>query len=217
MTKPTRPFFFTNFVATIDGKVQVLENSSAYWPIGSEKDFDHLLNLRAQSDLLIHGKSTALGFRHIDRLASQPFKQKRARSKKPAFLPYMVISNSPDDSLVPFLKNPPEEKTFLVTTKEDKVSKELAQYVKILRFGKDKVDIKELADYLYKQGFKKVLVEGGPNLVGSFLKEGLMDEVYLTIAPKIFGNLPGKTLTLIEGVLFPADKIKHLKLLSVKK
>ncbi len=215
--KINRPFFFTNFVSTLDGKVQVFDHESNYWPIGSEKDFDLLLDLRAQSDLLIHGKGTAIGFRHLDRLASEPFKQKRAKFKKPDFLPYMVISSSPDDSLLPFLKNPPEKKAFLITTEKDKVNPKLKEYVDILRFGEAKVDLEKLVEYLYEQGYKRILVEGGPTLVGSFLEKGFIDEIYLTIAPKIFGNLPAKTLTLIEGVLFPPEKIKHLKLLSVKK
>lgn len=216
-SNPNRPYIFTNFVSTIDGKVQVLENGSQYWPIGSEKDFDHLLDLRAQSDLMIHGKGTAMGFRHIDRLASEPFKEKRKKHKKPSVLPYMVVGNYADDSLLPFLKNPPEQKTLMVVSKKEKVSPQIEENVSLLRFGEQRVDIKQLVEYLAKQGFKKVLVEGGPTLIGSFLKEGFMDEIYLTIAPKIFGNLPGKTLTLVEGILFPADKVKQLKLLSVKK
>lgn len=64
---------------------------------------------------------------------------------------------------------------------------------------------------------KRILIEGGPSLIGSFLEEDLMDEIFLTITPKIFGNKAGKTLTLVENILFPANKIKNLRVLSVKK
>lgn len=53
--------------------------------------------------------------------------------------------------------------------------------------------------------------------MGSFLKDNLIDEIFLTIAPRIFGTEPGKTLTLVEGILFKPNQIKKLKLVSVKK
>lgn len=77
-------------------------------------------------------------------------------------------------------------------------------------------DLKQLSKDLYKKGYKNILVEGGPTLLGSFLKKNLMDEIFLTIAPKIFGSEKGSTLTLVENYLFPKEAIKKLKLLSVK-
>lgn len=77
-------------------------------------------------------------------------------------------------------------------------------------------NLTDLVEELKGEGYKHILVEGGPTLLGSFLKEGLIDEIFLTIAPKIFGSKPGSTKTLIEGILLPSNKFK-LKLISVKK
>jgi riboflavin biosynthesis pyrimidine reductase len=76
-------------------------------------------------------------------------------------------------------------------------------------------NLKKLSSDLYKKGYRHVLVEGGPTLLGSFLKENLIGEIFLTIAPKIYGSQNLTTLNLVEGILFPPDEIK-LKLLSVK-
>jgi dihydrofolate reductase len=38
-----------------------------------------------------------------------------------------------------------------------------------------------------KEGEEKVLIAGGPQIATSFLKAGLIDELWLTIEPKIFG------------------------------
>ena len=38
-----------------------------------------------------------------------------------------------------------------------------------------------------KEGHKQMLVVGGPHVATSFLKEELIDELWLTIEPKIFG------------------------------
>lgn len=78
-------------------------------------------------------------------------------------------------------------------------------------------NLKKLTLDLYNRGYKDVLVEGGPTLLGSFLKENLIDEIFLTIAPKIYGTQNLTTLNLVEGILFPPHDIKKLKLLSVKK
>ena len=77
-------------------------------------------------------------------------------------------------------------------------------------------NLKKLSKDLYKKGYKNVLVEGGPTLLGSFLRMNLIDEIFLTIAPRIFGTESNLTLSLVEGQLFPPNKIKNLKLISVK-
>lgn len=58
-------------------------------------------------------------------------------------------------------------------------------------------------------GYKKALLVGGSIINGLFLKNNLVDELYLTIEPKIFGD--GKNI--IEEQLLD----KSLKLISIKK
>lgn len=45
-----------------------------------------------------------------------------------------------------------------------------------------------LLDEMGKRGIQQVLVEGGPKVLTSFLKEGLADEICVYIAPKILGS-----------------------------
>lgn len=53
-------------------------------------------------------------------------------------------------------------------------------------------DVKSNLDYMIahigRRGVQHLLVEGGPTVIGSFLKEGLADEVVVYIAPKILGR-----------------------------
>lgn len=58
-------------------------------------------------------------------------------------------------------------------------------------------------------GYKKILLVGGATINGLFLKENLVDELYLTIEPKIFGS--GKNI--VEGQLLD----RFLQLINVKK
>src|SRR3989344_8251129 len=94
-TLPNRPFFYTNFVSTADGKIQVLENTNDYWPIGSKLDHDTLVELRTHADALVHGKNTAYGFRTLNTLEYPQFQKRRKAVGKNELLPYIVISGHP--------------------------------------------------------------------------------------------------------------------------
>lgn len=167
-----RPFFYTNFVSTIDGKVAV--DDPNYWPIGSKKDYEVLKELRSYADCLIHGGNLA---RQFGEITIKSFKK-----------PYYIITKHP---------------------------KSLSLHLR----GASTIftgNLSELVEELQDKGYQHILVEGGPTLLGSFLEEGLMDEVFLTIAPRIFGSKPNSTKTLVEGILLPVNKFK-LKLISVKR
>ncbi len=53
---------------------------------------------------------------------------------------------------------------------------------------------REFIARLESQGFTQMLLVGGASVNTQFLEEKLVDELWLTVEPKIFGN--GKTLTL---------------------
>ncbi|TMK58410.1 MAG: hypothetical protein E6G51_03125 [Actinobacteria bacterium] len=59
-------------------------------------------------------------------------------------------------------------------------------------------DLPELLGTLRDEGVRAVLCEGGPTLHGSLQAEGLVDELFLTIAPKLSG---GAGPRILEGPL----------------
>jgi len=59
-------------------------------------------------------------------------------------------------------------------------------------------DLRELLHSLWEEGVRAVLCEGGPTLHGSLQAEGLVDELFLTIAPKLSG---GEGPRILEGSL----------------
>lgn len=68
---------------------------------------------------------------------------------------------------------------------------------------------KEAINILHKQGFEMIMVCGGGGLNASFMKNNLVDEIYLDIEPIVFG----KGIRLFEDSNFESK----LKLLEVKK
>jgi diaminohydroxyphosphoribosylaminopyrimidine deaminase/5-amino-6-(5-phosphoribosylamino)uracil reductase len=59
-----------------------------------------------------------------------------------------------------------------------------------VKFGAvdSRVDINELLGHLAGLGMNEVLVEAGPTLAGAFLRQGLVDELVIYMAPKLMGS-----------------------------
>lgn len=215
-TLKTRPYFYTNFVSTVDGKIQVITNPKAYWPIGSELDSKTFLELRSYSDAIIHGRNTALRQRTVESLAKNEYKTFRRKLGKKKDILYIIITNNPDRFLANHLNNTNNIKPFIVTSKKATIAKEINAVADVIRLGKEIVNLKQLSSYLFKNNYKTIHVEAGPSLVTQFLKLNLLDELFLTVAPKIIGNDKDAARTLSEGYLFPPQEIKRLQLLSIK-
>jgi len=65
-------------------------------------------------------------------------------------------------------------------------------------------DLGFLLDELSKRGVQQILVEGGPHVAASFLRERLVDEMCVYVAPKILGS--GGTASLSE----PMAALEHV-------
>jgi diaminohydroxyphosphoribosylaminopyrimidine deaminase/5-amino-6-(5-phosphoribosylamino)uracil reductase len=62
--------------------------------------------------------------------------------------------------------------------------------VEVLTFGdlQGKSNLAFVLDELSKRDVQQLLVEGGPKIIASFLREDLADELCVYIAPKFLGN-----------------------------
>ncbi len=74
-------------------------------------------------------------------------------------------------------------------------------------------DLSFLLDQLAERGVQQVLVEGGPSVLTSFLREGLADEICVYIAPKILGAdgtaFIGEPMTdLMQGIALDHVQVK---------
>jgi riboflavin biosynthesis pyrimidine reductase len=69
----------------------------------------------------------------------------------------------------------------------------------VVESGPDgRVDLPTLLRSLREEGIRALLCEGGPTLHGALQAEGLVDELFLTTAPKLAG---GEAPRIVEGVL----------------
>ena len=201
-----------NFVMTLDGKIQ--GPGPGYWPIGSEADLRLLLQLRAESDVLIHGRMTALGHDHVGRLKSAGFKALLQEQQRQTPYNYLVLSAHPDELLIKQI-DPKDSglRTILVTTEGAESGAGVPEGIEIWRLGETEVDLPALNERMQAQGWERAALEAGPKLFGAYVTAGLVDDLYLTLAPKLFGTAFG-TPTLINGVLFSPEEVPRLELVT---
>ncbi|MBE3038809.1 MAG: dihydrofolate reductase family protein, partial [Chloroflexi bacterium] len=80
--------------------------------------------------------------------------------------------------------------------------------------GQERVDLVAVFRTLHEAGIRSVLVEGGGTLIAELFGLGLVDELTIYIAPKIFGGNSAPTLA--DGHGFLPNQAPGLKLESVE-
>ena len=87
-------------------------------------------------------------------------------------------------------------------------AKAISQKADVFYSPKTPVDLVEFMDYLYSKGIKTLMLEGGATLNFSMIRENLIDEVRICIAPMIAGGKDAKTFFDGEGFDYMKDAVK---------
>jgi riboflavin-specific deaminase-like protein len=209
---PDRPYVVTNMVSTVDGKITVAGRAAG---IGSPVDQLLMRYLRAAADAVLQGAETVRrenpDFCLPDFLAAR----RQARGWPPHPLG-VVVSRSADLPLTLRLLQPGARTVVFVpqSAPADRVAA-LAGRVTVRVVGTDQVEIGAMLRQLRQEfGVRWLVLEGGPILNYAFFSQGLVDEVFWTIAPKIVGGTGAESKTMVEGPPFPPDRPVRLDLLS---
>ena len=197
------PWVAMKTAMTLDGKIATRMGDSK-WITGAEaRAYVHELRHRFMAILVGIGTAVAddplLNCRIEGRGVRQPIR-------------VVVDSNarlSLDSQLV---KTAGEYRTIVAHTRfapEERVKALRDTGVEML-FCKEKeglVDVRNLLELLGQSGIDSILLEGGGSLNYTFLSEGLADELYAFIAPKIVGGMNAKTPVEGAGMEKMADAI----------
>lgn len=94
------------------------------------------------------------------------------------------------------------------TSRADPQKREVfsSQNVKLLTLqvgNDDRVNLHDLLDCLYEMGKRRLMVEGGAEVISSFIISQLVDIMILTISPMIVGGLPAVRMP--EGISLEQD------------
>jgi riboflavin-specific deaminase-like protein len=191
-----RPFVFLNMVTTADGRAAIGGRAEA---LGSEADTLLLTELRALADAVLIGPGTlrAEGYGHLMR-SPERLARRRAAGLEP--VPTAVILSRSLD--VPWDAGlfAAEGQPVLIYTQSDAQPPDVAADVEVTRTS-DVFVVGALAD-LRERGVRALLCEGGPTLNRALLAEGVVDELFLTVAPLLAGI--ADALRIVEGDDLPA-------------
>ncbi|HEX2231493.1 MAG TPA: 2,5-diamino-6-(ribosylamino)-4(3H)-pyrimidinone 5'-phosphate reductase [Nitrososphaeraceae archaeon] len=190
-----------NAAMTIDGKIATNLGDST---ISSKQDLRRLHRLRCSVDAIIIGISTVI----IDnpRLTVRLVKR---HGTTPVRIIVDSIGKIPLDSKI--LKSASKITTIVAVTKrasDERVDKIKSAGAIVIVAGTRTVDLKELFFILKKMGFNKILVEGGGELNWSILQLGIVNELMVTVAPRIVGGRTATTLVEGDGYERISDGIK---------
>ncbi|MFN8215399.1 MAG: dihydrofolate reductase family protein [Solirubrobacterales bacterium] len=202
-----RPLLAVNFAATVDGRATIAGVSG---PIGSETDTEMLLTLRTRFDAVMIGAGTMRAERYGRLVNDQEVRERRERLGLPHD-PLMVLVSGrldlPWDAPL-FTAGAGRVLIFTASEAEPPETATALQVVRHERF----VNVVEALGYLRQErGVRAVLCEGGPGLHNQLQGAGMVDDLFLTIAPKLAG---GDAPRIIEGDLPGVTELKLAWLLE---
>jgi riboflavin-specific deaminase-like protein len=190
-----RPYLVTNFAVTMDGRATLHGRSG---PIGSDTDTELLVCLRTRVDAVMIGAGTMRAERYGRPLAD-PGKRGRRERRGLSQDPLLVIVSGRLD--IPWdapVFTDRGARVLIFTTSEAEAPETVAQ-VRLVRH-EGTVDLAAALAYLRaERGVRALLCEGGPRIHAQLLDAGLVDELFVTHAPKIAGgDGPGLAVGLSE-------------------
>jgi riboflavin-specific deaminase-like protein len=187
-----RPHVAVNFAETLDGRATIEGRSGQ---IGSDTDTAMLVGLRTRFDAVMIGAGTMRAERYGRVVKDQAERERRERLGLPHDPLLVIVSGRLD---LPW--DAPaftEGGRVLVFTAAEEEPPAVAASLRVVRH-EGRIDLAEALRYLRRErGIRALLCEGGPRLHSELWAGGLVDELFLTVAPKLTGAGP----SILEGEL----------------
>ena len=212
------PFVYINVATTADGKLA--PHNRKFVPFSSKRDQQFLLELRARADAVMAGART------VDlvpvNLGPGPEKYRRMRLKQGLAEYNLRIIVSGTASLNPRAEIFRRRFSPIIILASGRAPernlrrlRSLADEVKV--FGEKELDFTAALEWLReKWKVKRLLCEGGGEVNAGLFRAGLIDEIYHTLCPLIFGGRQAPTMADGIGVKSIAEATK-LRLKSLKR
>jgi riboflavin-specific deaminase-like protein len=192
-----RPFVATNFAATVDGRATI---GGVSGPIGSSADTEMLARLRTRFDAVMIGAGTMRAERYGRIGGDQEQRERRERIGLPHD-PLMVIVSGRLDL-------PWDAPLFtagggrvLIFTASEADPPETATSLRVVRHEGAVDPARALQHLREERGIRALLCEGGPHLHSQLWASGLVDELFLTTAPRLTG---AEAPRILEGGELPS-------------
>ena len=203
-----KPYVILNAAMTLDGKIATKTGSSE---ISGLEDLERVHELRKSVDGIMIGINTVIA----DDPRLTVHKIPSDKTDNPIRIVVDNLARTPIESRI--LNN--EAETIIAVSQSGKSKKDVIERIntlskksELIYCGENSVDLKELMNILYSKGIKTLMLEGGSTLNFSMIKEGLINEIKICIAPMVVGGKDAKTLFDGEGF----DFMKNASQLKLK-
>lgn len=210
-----RPYVMLNMVATADGRATLTGRSG---PISGAADRALFHGLRAAVDAVLVGAGTARTERYGRIIPDQSRRRMRSeRGLQEEPLACIVSGRLALGADLPLLAEPSARVAILTASAASlPATAARVDYVRAERGG-----LLDLPAALLKlhsdHSVRTLLCEGGPHLARELLAHGLVDELFLSVAPILAGGEPtgGEALRILAGPeLEPPSRLELLGVLS---
>jgi riboflavin-specific deaminase-like protein len=196
-----RPLIAVNFAATVDGRATI---DGVSGPIGSATDTAMLAGLRTRFDAVMIGAGTMRAERYGRPVGNQEAREQRERIGL-APDPLMVILSGrldlPWDAPL-FTGGAGRVLIFTASEAEPPETETPLQVVRHDGFVEIGRAMRQLRE---EHGIRALICEGGPGVHGELEGAGLVDDLFLTIAPKLAG---GEAPRILEGKLLEVASLQ---------
>jgi riboflavin biosynthesis pyrimidine reductase len=186
-TERAAPYLRANMVSSVDGAATINERSGQ---LSGPADRLVFTILRSLADVILVGAETARAEKY------QPVREqevwKTLREGRPLTPPIAVVTGQLDLDLDgPLVTGGSgEARTVLFTTDAAPAGRRAAAAARadVVLAGHDSVSPAAAVGALADRGYRRVLVEGGPNLLGQITSADLLDELCVTFSPVLEGG-----------------------------
>jgi 5-amino-6-(5-phosphoribosylamino)uracil reductase len=192
-----RAWVRANFIASVDGGATVAGRSGG---LGGPGDRALFGLLRTLADVIVVGAGTVRAENyagaHLSATARQ-HRQARGQSEVPR-LAIVTRSGRLDRDLPVFTRTEVPPLVLTCTVSAEATRRQLADVADVVDCSDsdpDQVDEAAVLAAVSALGLHRVLVEGGPTLLSSFIERNLLDELCLTVAPYVVGGQAGRIAT----------------------
>ena len=190
LAPPERPYLGINMVSSLDGKATLDWRTKG---LSTEVDRRLFHHLRTQADALMVGAGTAREERYGRITKNDELRDKRVgEGRAPEALAVVVSGRLDLPADLPLLMEP-DQPVLIATGAEHSLGAEHPS-IEYARVGDD---LPRLMADLHERGVRSVLCEGGPTLNSFLFAAGLVDELFLTMNPKVVAG--AAALTIVAG------------------
>ncbi|MGA8541969.1 MAG: dihydrofolate reductase family protein [Thermoplasmata archaeon] len=202
--RAVRPAVWVNCAASADGRLAFAGGTRAR--LSSPEDLKRVQQLRANADAILVGVGTILKDDPSLRVHWDLLGQPEGRS--PTRVVVDSTGRTPETARVLDGSIP----TIVATTVRS--TRAFPGHVQTIVAGKTNVDLTELFVQLHGLGIRRLMVEGGAEVLASVLRDGLFDRLTVYYAPAIIGGTTAPPV--VRGAeTAGADGMVRLRLLSL--